>query len=311
MIAFGPVPSRRLGKSMGINNIAAPKVCSYNCIYCQVGTTKHLSASRQNFYSPQQIAEQVEIHLKKTSDQNAPDYLTFVSNGEPTLDKNIGQTIMLLRQFNIPIAVITNGSLLIDRSVGIDLQLADWVSVKIDAPDAATWKNINRAHYMLDFEQVQEGIKLFANQFEGTLCTETMLLRGINDNPETLQKLADIAASIGPHKAYLSIPVRPPAESSAKIPDETVLTSAWNIFTSKGLTTELLNAFEGSDTGYTGNAHNDILNITAVHPLRSDALTKLLQKNKAGFDVVAELLHVGMICEIAYQGHKFYLRKHE
>ena len=117
MISFGPVPSRRLGKSLGINNIISPKVCSYSCIYCQVGETRVLSIKRESFFEPSVIFEKVEQHIKKLRKENYPDYLTFVSNGEPTLDKNLGVSIGLLKSLEIPIAVITNASLLFDETV--------------------------------------------------------------------------------------------------------------------------------------------------------------------------------------------------
>ena len=108
MISFGPVPSRRLGKSLGINNIMTPKTCSYGCVYCQVGRTIKKSIKRETFFQPEVIFEKVEEHLKRLDKENYPDYLTFVSNGEPTLDINLGKSIMLLKKLGFPVAVITN-----------------------------------------------------------------------------------------------------------------------------------------------------------------------------------------------------------
>src|SRR4030042_5271969 len=127
MISFGPVPSRRLGKSLGINNIVSPKVCSYGCIYCQAGQTIKKSTKRDVFYQPEIIYKNVEKHIKLLNPDNYPDYLTIVSNGEPTLDKNLGKIIKVLKKIGIPVAVITNASLMTYDSVKDDLHLADWV----------------------------------------------------------------------------------------------------------------------------------------------------------------------------------------
>ena len=154
MISFGPVPSRRLGQSLGINNIPGDKICTYACIYCQVGATRHYTLERQSFYSPEQIFSAVEEHLGKL--QAMPDYLTFVPNGEPTLDIHLKESISRLKQIGIPIAVITNGSLLADAEVRDALSPADWVSVKVDANDETVWKKINRPHPRLTFEGYKE-----------------------------------------------------------------------------------------------------------------------------------------------------------
>jgi wyosine [tRNA(Phe)-imidazoG37] synthetase (radical SAM superfamily) len=112
MIAFGPIPSRRLGKSLGINNIVSHKLCSYSCVYCQIGNTINKMMVRQTFYEPEKLVKEVENHLLKLDKQHTPDHLTFVANGEPTLDINLGKEIRQLRKFGITIAVITNSSLI-------------------------------------------------------------------------------------------------------------------------------------------------------------------------------------------------------
>ncbi|MFA6838678.1 MAG: radical SAM protein, partial [Dysgonamonadaceae bacterium] len=112
MICFGPIPSRRLGKSLGVNNIPNQKICSYSCVYCQIGARQRFSYERMAMYKPEEIREEVAKHLNKLKADNKPDFITFVANGEPTLDINLGESILLLKEFNIPIAVITNGTLL-------------------------------------------------------------------------------------------------------------------------------------------------------------------------------------------------------
>ena len=308
MITFGPVPSRRLGKSLGINNIISPKACPYDCVYCQVGKTIRKSCKRELIYEPEVICQNVEHHLKKINPDNYPDYLTFVSNGEPTLDINLGRSLTLLKKFGIPLAVLTNASLLSDKRLREDLYQADWISVKMDAGNNETWKWVNRPAVSLNFAGLIENIILFAGEFKGKLCTETMLVDGLNDAPENFTKLAEFISEIKPYKAYLAIPTRPPSMTSIKPPDPEKLNQAWQVFHDMHINTELLTGFEGADTGYTGNIYDDILNITAVHPLREDALLNLLEKDKAVMNSVTSLINQQLIRQVNYNGNKYYLR---
>ena len=308
MISFGPVPSRRLGWSLGINNIVSPKVCSYSCVYCQIGTTKNMSVMRQSFFDPDLILHEVRIHIEKLPANKKPDYLTFVSNGEPTLDINLGRSIRRLKKLGFPVAVITNASLLSDASVRDDLDAADWVSVKVDTADRDTWRRVNRPADELKFEDYVDGLFSFAGAYKGLLRTETMLCNKVNDNEGNFRGVASIIGGIKPGKAYISVPVRPPALNSIIPPEADNLNLAWQIFTKEGVDTELLTGFEGAETGFTGNSYEDILNITAVHPLREDALKELLARNRSGFNVVEALVEQGLIKHSYFQGNKFYIR---
>ncbi len=247
---------------------------------------------------------------KNFSKENLPDYLTFVSNGEPTLDINLGKSIRLLKKFGFPIAVITNASLIDHESVREDLYLADWVSLKMDAGDSDTWNAINNPAPGLDFENMINNINCFASEYKGILCTETMLVKGINDSVDNVTNLANLISGINPAKAYLAIPIRPPAITSVKPPDTEFLNLAWNIFNKKHITTEFLTGFEGTDNGFTGNIYNDILNITAVHPLREDSLLTLIKNNSSDIQVLKSLISQRLIKVTSYEGQKYYLREY-
>jgi len=237
-----------------------------------------------------------------------PDYLTFVPNGEPTLDKNLGKAIQKVKKFGIPIAVITNASLIANKSVRDDLHLADWVSLKMDAADPDTWQRVNQPDESLDFISIIENLKLFANDYKGLLRTETMLVDGINDSIENITGLSEIIKKIKPGKAYLAIPIRPPSVKSVKPPDIDKLNIAWNIYNDQKINTELLTGFEGIVNRYTGNIYEDILNITAVHPLREDSLLNLLQNNNSDLMVVKSLISQGLLRSTTYNGNKYYIR---
>jgi wyosine [tRNA(Phe)-imidazoG37] synthetase (radical SAM superfamily) len=271
-----------------------------------VGATRHYTLERQSFYSPEQIFKAVEEHLSKL--QGMPDYLTFVPNGEPTLDIHLKESIRLLKQSGIPIAVITNASLLGDAGVRDALSLADWVSVKVDANDETVWKKINRPHPKLTFEGYKEGLLTFASSYKGILATETLMVEGVNDGAELLQHNASLIATIKPATAYLSIPTRPPAMRSVKKPDEEAINRAYQIYTDAGLHCELLLGFEGSDTGFTGDAREDILNMSAVHPIREETMGEILRKNRADSSLPDQLVREKEIREVIYQDKKFWIR---
>lgn len=310
MISFGPVPSRRLGKSLGINNIISPKTCSYGCVYCQVGKTMKKSIKREAFFKPEIIFEKVRQHLCQLSKENQPDYLTFVSNGEPILDLNLGKSISLLKKLGVPVAVITNASLLFDESVREDLFKADWISLKMDAADKDTWQKVNRPDPELDFKKHLDNVSLFSSLYKGMLCTETMIIKGLNDSVEIFSKLAELIKTVNPYRAYLAIPIRPPSVKTAIPPETEIMNLARQIFNKSGIKTEFLTGFEGNETGFTGNIYEDILNITAVHPLREDSLTNLLKHDDADYEVVKSLIKQRLIQVTVYNGKKFYLREY-
>lgn len=309
MISFGPIPSRRLGKSLGINNITSKKVCSYSCVYCQVGLTHQFSFDRKEFYEPSVISDEVKKHLEKLTQDDKPDFLTFVANGEPTLDINLGISIKKLKMLNIPIAVITNASLLNDPQVREDLQLADWVSVKIDAGTESVWKKINRPIAKTNFEEYLKGTIAFSTEYKGKLATETMLVKGLNDSTETVSRTTHLVSTVNPSIAYISIPTRPPAVRSVVPPDETIINEAYQLFIEKGINTELILGFEGTNTGYTGNAFEDILNICSVHPIREDTMQELLKKNKTEQNILKKMLDENLIQKAEYKSKTFYIRK--
>jgi len=310
-IIFGPVPSRRLGQSLGINNIP-PKICSYSCVYCQLGRTFELKVDRSAYYQPERIATEIEERIRLATNKNQKiDYLTFVPDGEPTLDLNLGRTIDSLRRFNLKIAVITNSSLLWDEAVRQELALADWVSIKIDSLQSETWKKINRPHGRLNLEMITKGILVFTQTYKGELATETMLVNGVNDTTAEIEKVAAFIKKLKPvlKMSYLSIPTRPPTEKWVKPASEQNLNLAYQVFTEKSLPVELLTGYEGNAFGTTGRVEDDLLSITSVHPMREDAVRELLDQAEAGWELVESLLQSGRLIEIEYQGDKFYLRK--
>lgn len=308
MLSFGPVPSRRLGKSLGINNIPA-KTCTYSCIYCQVGKTTEITPGRREYYKPEDIFGDVqELVTKVKKHGEIIDYFSFVPNGEPTLDINIGHEIDLLKLLDHKIAVITNGSLIDSKKVQDDLMRADYVSLKIDTTNVESWKKINRPHKSFNLEAILEGMLDFSSSFKGILSTETMLIDGINTAPSQIQDVASFIFNLNPYRAYLAVPTRPTAEKMVRIPDESTINHAFQIMNETIDSVECLIDYEGDDIGYSGDIENDLLNITAVHPLKLESIKKLLKKGDANWETIEQLLIQKRLREVEYAGSKFYIR---
>jgi len=310
-LAFGPVPSRRLGRSLGINNIP-PKTCSYSCVYCQLRKTGNILVDRQSFYRPEDILRQVKKKIDEASLRNERiDYLTFVPDGEPTLDINMGEEISLLKQIGIQIAVITNASLLWRDEVREDLAEADLVSLKIDAVSQDLWSRINRPHKGLSLNIILDGIKEFAEMFSGTIVSETMLIDNVKYYSE-FERIAEFLGELNKlDKAYVAIPTRPPTEKWVKPAKEEVINAAFQIFSEKlgSDRVEYLIGYEGNAFSFAGNVKEDLLSITTVHPMREEAVKEFLEKADANWQVIEDLLHKDELVRLEYEGNIYYMRK--
>ena len=308
MIAFGPVPSRRLGRSLGVNNIP-DKVCSYACVYCQIGRTLTMKAEREAFYEPEVIFEEVSEKVEAAMEKGERiDYVTFVPDGEPTLDINLGLEAELLRELEVPLAILTNSSLIWRKDVREDLSLFDYVSLKLDAVSENLWRKIDRPHKSLSLEKILDGMLIFKDEFDGTVVTETMLIN--IDYGNELEKIADFLAELGPDRAYIAVPTRPPAEKWVEPAPEDTVNRAYQLFAEAigEERVEYLIGYEGNAFASTGDVVEDILSITSVHPMREDAVRELLARNNADWSVVERLLSEGKLVRLEYNGKVFYMR---
>ncbi len=308
MIAFGPVPSRRLGRSLGINNIP-PKLCPYSCVYCQLGRTLRQQIDRQAFRQPEELVATVREKVTACQESGEQiDYLAFVPDGEPTLDANLGHAIDGLRPLGIRIAVISNASLIDREEVRADLAKADWVSLKVDAALETTWRRVDRPNRKLSFSSLRDGVRAFAKRFEGELTTETMFIAGVNDSEEDVRATADFVGELNPALAYLAVPTRPPAEAWVRPATEEAIARAYAIFQKAHDHVELLVGYEGEAFSATGDAREDLLSITAVHPMRAGAVRKLIDHTGAQWELVVELVRQGQLVETRFGPHVYYLR---
>ena len=213
---FGPVPSRRLGRSLGID-VVPYKTCSYNCIYCQVGITTNLTLERREWVPLANVLAELKTKLERR-----PDYITISGSGEPTLYSGLGELIAGIKAItDVPVAVLTNGSLLWMDQVRKDLSRADVVCPTLDAGDEETFKTINRAHHGVTFEQMIDGLVLFRQEYQGQCWLEVFLVEGVNATELQVSKMARLASRIRPDRVQLNTVVRPPAEIFAlKVPRE-------------------------------------------------------------------------------------------
>jgi wyosine [tRNA(Phe)-imidazoG37] synthetase (radical SAM superfamily) len=307
--AFGPVPSRRLGQSLGINIVPA-KTCSYGCVYCQVGRTNAMQIRRQFFYDPEEVYEVVHDKVKKTlAAGETIDYLSFVPDGEATLDINLGREIDLVRGLGIDVAVISNASIIDDPDVQHELARADLVSLKVDAVRERAWRAVDRPHGRLQLDTILEGMVEFARRYQGRLLTETMLVRGANDGIDEVTATAEFIAQLRPETAFLSIPTRPPSEDWVRAPDEETVNRAFHTFADRVDTVECLLGVESGSFGFTGDVEEDILGVTAVHPMSEASVRELLDKAGAQWSVVEKLLAEEKIVKLIHNGGTFYFRK--
>jgi len=310
-LAFGPVPSRRLGKSLGINNIPA-KTCSYSCVYCQVGKTINMTTKRQYLYEPKDIFKEVKTKVIEATVRNEKiDYLTFVPDGEPTLDINLGKEISILKQIGIPIAVLTNASLIWRDDVKKDLLDADFVSLKVDTVSGDLWRRINRPYKDLQLTTILEGITEFAKEYRGTVVSETMLIYGVNYGEESKKTAEFLECLKDLDKAYIAIPTRPPTEKWVTPAKEETVNKTFQVFVEKlgAQKVEYLIGYEGNAFAFTGKVEEDLLSITAVHPMREEAVREFLKKAENDWAIIEKLLHEGKLVELEYEGNTYYMRK--
>ncbi len=309
MIVFGPVPSRRFGRSLGINNIPA-KICTYGCVYCQLGRTIVKSVARKPYYSTDEIYRDAVKKVEEAEENGIEiDYLTFVPDGEPTLDLNLGKEAEMLKDIGIKIAIITNSSLIWMEDVRSSLMGFDAVSLKVDAVNEGIWRKVDRPHESLSLSDILAGILEFSDEFKGSLLTETMLIDGV-DYSEEGEKIANFLKDVHPEKAYISIPTRPPAENWVRPPSERVMNEVYQAYRSGlGNRVEYLIEYEGNYFSGTGEVEDDILSITSVHPMREEAVEKFLKERGKDMEVVNRLMAEGKLISIEYQGKKYFMRR--
>ncbi len=270
---FGPVPSRRLGQSLGIDPIPI-KVCNWNCVYCQLGRTIPVTNTRQAFFPREDIAAEAHTALAV---HHPIDWVTFVGSGETTLHSELGWLIRQVKQYTeLPVAVITNGSLLYLPEVRTELSAADAVLPTLDAGNPELYRKINRPHPKATFERLVNGLIAFRQMYPGKLWVEVMLVEGLNDTEEALEQITGWLKRIQPDEIHILLPTRPPCETWVRPPGSESIERAQRIL---GRLARVIppatGAFELNDSDEIVDA---ILSIITRHPMREEELVTTLER---------------------------------
>ncbi len=302
---YGPVPSRRLGRSLGISPIP-DKTCNYSCIYCMLGRTDHFSNERRRFYSTQDILTELGDVLPHVVP--APDYLSIVGNGEPTLYLHLDELIDGVHSLSdIPVAVFTNGALLSDPAVRAALDRAELVFASFNASDDRLFRRINRPCPGITYETARQGLVDFARtRRHSRLWVSMMLMEGINDSPDVLEEVRRTLEEVRPDRVFVDTPVRPPAESFVHPVSPQALTQAQAILGACASGSEM-----GSFPLSPGEDPVETLaEVCMRHPMRADQIEEVLAT--AGIDplpVLARLRADTRFIVEEYGGQVFFLAR--
>ncbi|MGD8921971.1 MAG: radical SAM protein [Candidatus Zixiibacteriota bacterium] len=295
---YGPVPSRRLGRSLGVSVIGR-KVCTNSCIYCQLGRTRKRQIRSRSYFPRDEVLAEIDRKVAKTS----PDCITFVGDGEPTLSSDLGWYIEQCKaRWSNPVAVITNGCLLFREEVRENLLKADIVAPSLDAGDGLTFKVINRPHPSLEFEQVVQGLVTFREEFHGILRLEIMLVKGVNDNEHSLRSIRKLAWAVKPDRIDVAVPTRPPAEPWVMPPDPQSLIHAQRLFRSA----ETLNRPEDGKFEIAGfeTLRDAVIGLSSRHPLRWSQ-ARQLERAFGRSHQLEHLVQIGAISLVEYKHERF------
>ena len=270
MNIYGPVGSRRFGRSLGVD-LVPHKTCCYDCLYCQVGATTDLTVLRRTFIEPERVLEQIEQALMG---RNPPDVISLAGSGEPTLYQDLGALIRGIKErFNLPLVLITNGGLMADPAVREAAGLADILSPSLDAGDEETFRKINRPHQGLNFQEMVEGLVKLRNESDARYLLEILLLKGINDSPASLKRLNVIARRIAPDRVHLNTAVRPVHHPGALALKAGEMARALDFF---GPEAEIIASFQKSRTTDGRADDSEILRVLQRRPCTARELSAAL-----------------------------------
>jgi wyosine [tRNA(Phe)-imidazoG37] synthetase (radical SAM superfamily) len=305
-VVFGPVRSRRLGLVLGINNVKK-KVCSYDCIYCPVGEKSCCSICTNNCLSPHELYFSVKNKIEEIKKSGKDiDYILFAGNGDPALDSNLLQEISILREFGYKIAVFTNSALLWNENIQENLMYADYVSLKIDTVNEDTWMKINRPHQRLRYNLILNGIEQFSKRFKGTLTTETMLIKNINDSENEINQLGEFLNKINRFTSYFMTPIYPTLKSYAVSPDTETLLKLSELIKNKVTKSAMLCCPETEEFFATDDFENELLGLLEMHPVNETAVKTFALANTK-INKLNELIELKLIKQLEHNGKKYYV----
>jgi wyosine [tRNA(Phe)-imidazoG37] synthetase (radical SAM superfamily) len=299
---FGPVPSRRLGLSLGVDVIPR-KVCTLDCVYCEVGITDKRALRRREYFPAEAIVAEIESAL---SEKAGLDYISFSGSGEPTLNSKLGEIIRTVKQVtSIPVAVITNGTLFSLEDVRYDLLSADVVLPSLDAASQEVFEKIDRPHPQLQIQSIIEGLKEFRKEYKGKVWLEIMLVKGFNDHAEEINRLKEVLDDIQPDKIQLNTVIRPPSEAGVEPISQARLREIQAIF---GANCEIIGTYEKHRMGEEKKSNPS--EILALLERRAMTLEGLGQAHGGSKESIIESLHTlkkaGLIVSFVHQREEYF-----
>lgn len=300
---FGPVPSRRMGRSLGISPIPK-KTCNYSCVYCQLGRTNKMTNKREEYFLLEDILSEFDSH----HDEDSYDVITIVGEGEPTLYSRLGELIVeIKKRSKKPVAVITNGALLYDKNVRSELMKADIVLPSLDSYNEEMFKRIDRPYGRIKFDEVWEGLVDFTNEYKGQIYMEIMLMNGVNDDEESLLEFKKLLEQIKYDRLYINTPVRPPAEEYIEESSKESIQKAVEIL--KGVSIDML-----SSVGFSSDIEDDyqaVLSIIGRHPMNQFEIRSFLEsrENKDIDKLMQQLSEDDKVQKMDYKGYCTYRLK--
>lgn len=287
---FGPVPSRRLGLSLGVD-LLPPKTCTLNCVYCECGKTTHLTTRRGELVPVADVCEELSRRL---SEPPFPEWVTFAGSGEPTLNTGLGEVADHIRKIapDRRIALLTNGTLMDDPSVRAACKKADLVAVSVDAAGPKAFSSVNRPHPGLDLSRILSGIEAFRREYEGVLWAEVFLVPGINDSAGELELIRDALLRIAPDETQLNCLDRPGTEDWVKKPSENDLARAARILNAK-----VIGRARGrADAGLPGDPTALILEAVKRRPLTADDVSRIISESSQNLgDILDGMVRKGLL----------------
>lgn len=298
---FGPIPSRRLGRSLGISPIPK-KTCNYSCVYCQLGRTDRMINERKKYYETEDILEEFRAYLK---DSDRFDIVTIVGEGEPTLAANLGELITGLQALtDKPVAVITNGALMTDSQVREELCKADIVLPSLDAYNENVAKKIDRPHGSISFEEEYDGLVTFSKMYQGELWMEIMLVEGINEDKESIAQFKKCLDDISYDRLYINTPVRPPAEADVNVVSADAMAYATKEL--EGISIDQLSS--GTFFSEVADTYEAIKTIIGRHPMNQFELDSFMESREVeDKEAMLERIHGDSeISVIDYKGIRTY-----
>lgn len=285
---FGPVPSRRLGISLGVDLVPA-KVCSLDCVYCEVGRTTKLTTRRMEYILYSKVTEELEHYFANNPD---PDYITFSGSGEPTLNSRLGDVLAYIKEKRpgLPVAVLTNGTLLCDEKVRSELAGADVVLPSLDAASDETFRRINRPENQIDFDQYIGGLERFSSEYKGKIWLEVFILPGYNDHPEELAELKKVIMRIKPDSVQINTLDRPGTVESLIPATRAELERVKEYWDLPGVEIIAATAKRKDIKSYRTDAEDTIMGTVARRPCTADDIAMILGMHRAEVNKYLDVL---------------------